>query len=201
MREVIAAMALLRERDKKWHKLKLIMCNSVFDSIESGNEMRALKKLIADYGLQRSVELHDEFMDPDDAMRKLREAEMVIFPYQKTDEGASGAVRFGMASGRMVMTSASRIFDDIADCVIRLDGYDAECFADGIQRYFDNKQDERYGGIRKQCYEWVREHDFRKVAGELEKLIYSLWQEKWFKMHGLNPRLPSIDGKSDFTHR
>ena len=54
-----------------------------------------------------------DFLDDDVAISTLSKCELLVFPYQNTNESASGAVRMGVASGAPIAVSPIPIFDDI----------------------------------------------------------------------------------------
>jgi hypothetical protein len=65
------------------------------------------------------------------------EAETIVSPYQETGESASGAVRYGLASGRAVAVIPLAIFDDVSLAVFRLPGFVPQQIADGITEIFN----------------------------------------------------------------
>ena len=56
---------------------------------------------------------------------------MVVFPYQQTQESASGAVRLGLASLVPVACTPLPIFDDVANATYQLSGITPEAIAEG----------------------------------------------------------------------
>lgn len=188
LREIVEAVRILKNKGGRWKELRLLMYNSAHDDPVSREEIKYVRGLVNKYNLQDAVEMHTEFLDIDDVIYGLRKAALVVYPYQDTSEGASGAVRNGLASGRPVMTSASRIFDDLASEIIKLSGYDPICIAEGIEHYFDNQDAPIYKKIRMSAHEWVINHSFDAVADHLEKVIFALHQQKWFESQGVQTR-------------
>ena len=62
-----------------------------------------------------------DFLDDDVVIATLAKCELLVFPYQNTNESASGAVRMGVASGVPIAVSPIPIFDDI-DGAIKMRG-------------------------------------------------------------------------------
>ena len=72
-----------------------------------------INSLIAKNNLQKRVRLVTEFLDDDVAIATLASCELLVFPYQNTNESASGAVRMGVAAGVPIAVSPIPIFDDV----------------------------------------------------------------------------------------
>lgn len=93
---------------------------------KSEEEKLACEKLIVDLDLQESVTFNTRFLSDDDSLALLGLAELIVYPYQYTQESASGAVRMGIAAGRPVVVTPLPIFIDVEDAVIQLPGIDFE---------------------------------------------------------------------------
>lgn len=68
-------------------------------------------------GLADFVHLATDFLDHDDALERLGACDVVVMPYEQTNESASAAIRFVLPLGRAMVTSALAIFEDVADIV------------------------------------------------------------------------------------
>ncbi|MBJ63211.1 MAG: hypothetical protein CMB55_00235 [Euryarchaeota archaeon] len=79
----------------------------------SGKMESKINSLIAKNNLQKRVRLVTEFLDDDVAIATLASCELLVFPYQNTNESASGAVRMGVAAGVPIAVSPIPIFDDV----------------------------------------------------------------------------------------
>jgi glycosyltransferase involved in cell wall biosynthesis len=64
-----------------------------------------------------AVRLVTDFLDPDDARDRLAAADVLVMPYEHTNESASGALRSVLPLGRAMVTSSLAIFDDVAEVV------------------------------------------------------------------------------------
>ena len=62
----------------------------------------------------------------------LSACDAIVFPYQQSEESASGAVRLGLAAGRPVLTTPLPIFADLSEIVYQLPGTEAWEIAEGI---------------------------------------------------------------------
>ncbi len=101
------------ERLPGWDQL-LLLCAT---REGSGKMENKINSLIKEKGLENRVKLVTEFLDDEIAIATLAKCELLAFPYQKTNESASGAVRMGVASGVPIVVSPIPIFDDIEGAI------------------------------------------------------------------------------------
>tara|TARA_B100001564_G_C20555502_1_gene631177 strand:+ start:57 stop:1100 length:1044 start_codon:yes stop_codon:yes gene_type:complete len=101
------------ERLPGWDQL-LLLCAT---REGSGKMEDKINSLIKEKGLENRVKLVTEFLDDEIAIATLAKCELLAFPYQKTNESASGAVRMGVASGVPIVVSPIPIFDDIEGAI------------------------------------------------------------------------------------
>lgn len=101
------------ERLPGWNEL-LLLCAT---REGSGKMENKINSLIDAKGLTDRVRLVTDFLDDDVAISTLSKCELLVFPYQNTNESASGAVRMGVASGAPIAVSPIPIFDDIEGAI------------------------------------------------------------------------------------
>ena len=131
LRELLGAFARLREQDPSLH---LLMLNALYPAWESEAELKACQDFIAASGLESSVTMRTDFLEEREALAMLSLSEVVVFPYQHTQESASGAVRLGLATGRAVAVSPLPIFDDVSTITSRLPGTTVEALSEGLSK-------------------------------------------------------------------
>jgi hypothetical protein len=133
--ELVEAMALLREGGVK---VRLLMVNADYGD-EGGVSLGLLGELrdsIERFGLEEHVESHTGFLRDEESLALISQGDVVVFPYTKTGESGSAAVRLGLASGRLVATTPLPIFDDVKDAVYQLPGVSARHIAQGLKALF-----------------------------------------------------------------
>ena len=101
------------ERLPGWNELILLCATRE----GSGNMENKINSLIKEKGLAGRVRLVTDFLDDDVAVATLAKCELLVFPYQNTNESASGAVRMGVAAGVPIAVSPIPIFDDIEGAI------------------------------------------------------------------------------------
>ena len=171
--ETIRAMPLLRE---KGLNARLLMLNAEYPVSESKILVDQAKQVLTQLGLEQSVTLCTEFMPDDEILARLAGADLIVFPYQDTGESASGAVRYGIASGRPVATSPQAIFDDIAALAFTLPAATPEGIAQGIHEIAE--QVRAQSGLAQEksraAERWRDEHRYSRLAERLYGMCRSL---------------------------
>lgn len=126
---LIRAFARLARMDADLH---LVMVTALYPNPVSDDEKRACLALVEQLGLQGRVTMVTDFLPDAESQSWLQMAELVVYPYQFTQESASGAVRGGLAAGRAVAVTPLPIFGDVQDAVHTLPGMDEADIAEGI---------------------------------------------------------------------
>ncbi len=97
----------------------------------TGKTLTKANSLITKLGLNDRVKLVTEFLEDGVAISSLSKCELLAFPYQNTNESASGAVRMGVASGSAITVTPIPIFDDVKGA-IRMTGCSVDHIASSI---------------------------------------------------------------------
>jgi glycosyltransferase involved in cell wall biosynthesis len=112
--------------------LQLLLLNALYPVPASDEAHAQLAARIRASRHADAIALVTDFLAEDTALGLLAQADAIVFPYQQTQESASGAVHFGLASGRPVATTPLAIFDDVAAATYRLPGTDPADIARGL---------------------------------------------------------------------
>lgn len=179
--QLIDAAALLRDRGQP---VRLRMVNAAFPAPVSTNLIMDLRTRIAKNKLGNLVELITDFLPDEESLAHLAPADLILFAYQQSGESASGAVRYGMASGRPVAVTPLAIFDDVADATFRLPGTDAESIANGIAATLEAIADGETDAMATldQAASWRAQHDYDAIGRRLHNICLAL--------HNRSPRRP-----------
>src|ERR1700745_3398258 len=110
----------------------LLMVNADYP-VPASQEVRdrclALTRLL---DIEGQVSLINQFLETEETLFLLSACDAIVFPYQQSQESASGAVRLGLAAGRPVLTTPLPVFADLAEVVQQLPGTDATAITEGI---------------------------------------------------------------------
>ncbi len=148
---------------------QLLLLNSLYPNPISEEEYKRCDELISRLGLAKKVKFITEFLSDEETLSLLRNADLIVFPYQKTQESSSAAVRVGLASGRPVAVTPLDIFDDVREAVHVLDGLDSVSIADGIARLL--KQQSESTELHQSARDWFNERDWTRLSTRLLNII------------------------------
>jgi glycosyltransferase involved in cell wall biosynthesis len=129
--EIVDALALVLNRGLD---IELLMVNAEYPDPEglSRDLIAAVEDRILELDIVEKVTLITDYLSDWRSIELLRSADLIVFPYQRTGESASGAVRMGLVSGRPVAVTPIPIFDDVRDAVFSLRGCTPEEIADSL---------------------------------------------------------------------
>ncbi|SMB98229.1 Glycosyltransferase involved in cell wall bisynthesis [Thermanaeromonas toyohensis ToBE] len=173
--ELIEAVAMLR---LEGFDVSLKMVNAEYPIPESAYLIQEAKKKIREFGISDFVKLTTNFLSDEDSLSLLADADLIVFPYQHTSESASGAVRYGLATGRPVAVTPLAIFDDVSPAVFYLPGFTPKEIAQGIkQLLLDIAADTEPIRAKKEVAKrWVKEHQYSRLGNRLYGMLCALRQ-------------------------
>jgi glycosyltransferase involved in cell wall biosynthesis len=166
LRELIEAFSILLRDVPNGH---LLMLNALYPAEESQNEYEACMSAIQAHWLKTHVTLNTNYLSDREIVAQLGTADLVVYPYQNTQESASAAVRLGLASLAPVACTPLPIFDDVAAITHRLPGLGPIDLAAGIAGLLgDEKELFRLADAQRA---WVAAHSWAAVSQRLDGLI------------------------------
>jgi glycosyltransferase involved in cell wall biosynthesis len=145
------------------------MCNSSYPAPASDQVIWTCQTLIEKNGASSSVTLGTAHLSEEQIHAHLSAADLIVFPYQTTQESASGAIRFALASRRPVVVTPLSIFDDVEELVQRLPGCTAEQMAVGLHGLLENPGLLRARQARQE--EWLDAHAWRRISQRLWNML------------------------------
>ncbi|TXI92997.1 MAG: glycosyltransferase [Burkholderiaceae bacterium] len=167
--QLIEAFAQL---DHERHRYHLLMVNALYPSPISDVELRHCQNFIRDLGLVDKVSLLTEYLPDGDTKAILANADLIVFPYQATQESSSAAVRTGLATGRPVAVTPLAIFDDVKGAVRYLDGTDPQSIATSLSRMLDAEGVETLSLEQDELRQrWFAERDWKVLSQRLLNMI------------------------------
>jgi len=171
--EVLQAVALLRDSGKT---VNLKMINSEYPVDFSADLVNVLKTQIAALGLTEQVILESRFLADAESLAQLQSADLVVFAYHPTSESASGAVRYGLASGRPTLVTNLPVFEELGETVWRVDGHSPEQLASRIWGVLEEiRSNSPLHQERAQlANDWRDHHKYSWLSERLDGLIMGL---------------------------
>ncbi|MCA0012520.1 glycosyltransferase [Mesorhizobium sp. B292B1B] len=170
---LIRAVGLLR---KNGVEVRLRMVNAEYANPQSRQLINQALELINDLGLDRHVEIHTEFLDDQESLALLADADLIVFPYENTGESSSAAVRHGIAAERPVAVTPLPIFDDVREAVFELPGHDAESISVGIRNLLAELAINSSSAKQKasDAERWRAAHQQKRLSARLEGMLKAL---------------------------
>ncbi|MCK9510957.1 MAG: glycosyltransferase [Pigmentiphaga sp.] len=166
MQALIEAFARLAVRQPDLH---LLLVCALYPNDSSRREKADCEALIGALGLQGRVTMINDFLPDAESLAWLQMADVIVFPYQYTQESSSAAVRGGLAAGRPVLATPLDIFDDVAGGVEFLSGTDAETMAVDLEAWL--RDGEALEGLRLKGVRWCDARRWSRVSTRLLNLI------------------------------
>lgn len=178
--QLIKAVALVRDQGAH---VALEMVNAEYPVRSSVDAIAAARAQIAALGLHDHITLETGFLDDADSFARLSRTDALVFPYQKTAESASGAIRQALALDRPVIATPLRIFDDVDSLILRLPGTTAQDIAHGLYpiiRALRSPEAEpeiatRLGTARTNTSHWRQSHAYQELGPRLWRQICTLY--------------------------
>ena len=166
----------------------LLMLNADYPNVESQEQRERCLALVRLLELEGHLRLINEFLDIEETLFLLSACDAIVFPYQRSEESASGAVRLGLAAGRPVLTTPLSIFSDLSEIVYQLPGIEAREIAEGILSLLDNE--DRKTEILQRQQDWVRANSWAAQAARISNIIQGCFEDA----HGVELRTPEQAG-------
>lgn len=171
--EVLDAVQLLHRRGRK---VRLLMLNAEYPVPDSVALVTELRRRIVQLGVAPHVEFCSDFLPDAEALELLSRTDLVLFPYQGTQESASAAVRHALATKRPILVTPAPIFDDLGNAVFRSDGCGPEALASSIIRTLEllSEDGDAARAVEAAATAWRSAHDVSMLGRRLEAMAVGL---------------------------
>lgn len=175
--ELVDAVFLLRQNGLN---ISLKMVNAEYPDPDSTRLIREAIQKIQDLGLSDDVQMVTDFLSDTESLALLSEANIIVYPYQSTGESASGAVRHGIATGRLVAVTPLEIFDDVSSAVYYLPGQTPEKIAEGIRTLLREiaLESEFIARIKNEADQWRNAHRYSHLGRRFYGILQALGMRK-----------------------
>ncbi len=185
--ELVEAVSHLRDAGRN---VQLRMVNAEYPVGESRQLIEAAKDQIERFGLSNVVEMETRFLSDEMALSKLSECDLIVFGYQRSSESASGAVRYGLISGRPVAVTPLEIFSDVAPYSVELPGISPTEIAEGISDIIDRMRggggpalDPDLQDILDRSRAYCNDRSYAVLGPRLKGMLTALWDDQQNGLH------------------
>ncbi len=167
--KLIRALPHLR---KEWPNVRLRLVNAEYDSPVSVNEIAACKALAQSIGVDDMIDWNTAFQADNDSLALLAECDLLVMPYDESNESASGAVRIALASGTPVAVTPAAIFDELGEAVFRFSGFEQALIDQDIACLLRDQQTRRQK--QESASVWLSQRQWPVLARRMNGMLRGL---------------------------
>jgi len=164
--ELIEAFAMV---EKTLPNAKLLLVNSLYPAKESKEYYDICISKIEELQLSQKIQIQTAFLSDEESFKLLDTAHLLVMPYRKTNESASGAIRYAVSTLKPVLCTPQPIFNDVKDIVHFMSGYSSSNMAKDILKLANNEA--LLNSNLKKQEQWIQEHDWKSIAKKLQNLL------------------------------
>jgi glycosyltransferase involved in cell wall biosynthesis len=164
--EVIQAVALLK---REYPNILYIACCAIYDADISKDYYNKCMQLIKKLQLEENVKIIGDFLKPEESILLLQSCDAFIMPYNKTEESASGAVRFCIAARRPIVVTKQSIFSEFENCTLQIEDNSVDNIVTGINEILVKEKYEYYN----QAVDHAADESTWKSVGEKYIKLYN----------------------------
>ncbi len=146
-----------------------------------GKYFSELSSLIIKHDLVDRITINNEYLDELCLLQKLNEADILIYPYQETNESSSSAVRDGIILGKPILVTPNKIFSDVDSCVVTLDGFSNINIVEGIIKLINDIHFKSFEEVQNHSliiHNWSLEHCSSRLSFRLMAILKGLHREE-----------------------
>ena len=170
--ELIKSVPLLKKANIDFHI-------NIFSSIYNKDYYYVydeLLNLIQSLGVEKEVTLEKDFLSSDHILSELSQQDLIVFPYQASNESSSASVRDALASFKPVLVTPLPIFDDVSGLVDYLPGKSPSELANGILSWYKifKANPEDIFKLQFKRAKLINSRSFSRLSHRLSSIINSL---------------------------
>lgn len=138
----------------------------------AGTEIETCKALARSIGADDAIDWNTDFLADNNSLALLSDCDLLILPYDESNESASGAVRIALASGTPVAVTPAAIFDELGEAVFRFSGFEQDLIDQDIVRLLRDEQARRQK--QNDAFAWLSQRQWPALARRLNGLLRGL---------------------------
>lgn len=171
--ECIKAIAILQ---KEYPDILFLVVSALYPIDESKNYFEKCRNTVLKSGLEKNVIFFPEFMDDVKSNTILQASDIIVMPYQQTNESSSAATKFALSAKRPIIVTDIQIFDEYNDEVFKINTGSPEDIADGIQKVLKDKELQQ--NLVNKVENRIKAENWNRITQEYEKIIYTVQAAK-----------------------
>jgi glycosyltransferase involved in cell wall biosynthesis len=162
---VMMTIRVIAELRARYPGLRYRGWHAMYPGTESEEHFAACLEEASRLGIADAIEIDTAFRPTEELIASLSRTDLIMLPYEPSEEGASAAVNLALSSRRPVLVSASRIFHSVASVVEVVPQHDAKAYANAVARLLEDR--ERAAALVRRAGSWVDEHSYPQAARRL----------------------------------
>ena len=170
-KELIVAADILKSNGINFHL-------TIHSSIYNDSYLWVYEDLLEhvnNLGLGEFISISNKYIPSNQIVSLLSQSDLIVYPYQHSNESSSASVRDGLATLKPVMVTPISLFDDVSNLVDYFSGISPEDLANGMTAWCKNNsiKDERRG-ISSERKSLICNRYFSKISYRLSSIIRSI---------------------------
>lgn len=174
--ELIKAMKII---ESSGLDIKLNMYNCQYPIPESGELIERAQNYIQKFKLNKVINLVTTYQSDEEIAEKIALCDLMVFPYQKSDESSSAAVRTALGLSIPILVTPLEIFEELQHLSFKIDGFSHQQIASDIIKSLGNLYGElnQYKRFIEELDEWKSKYSFSSVGYQLEGMIKAYYRD------------------------
>jgi glycosyltransferase involved in cell wall biosynthesis len=155
-----------------WPRLRLRLLNAEYPVAESAAEIGRCRALAESLGLRDAIEWDTEFRPTEQYLPLLSQCDLLVLPYDHTEESTSAALRGALVSGVPTAVTPVEIFEEADGAVFRFAALDVNSVKSGLDALLRDRQ--KRLNLQQSASAWLAEHDWGVLAERLSGMVSGL---------------------------
>ena len=175
--ELIEAFNIAADKDEH---IELFMYNAEYPAAVSKNSIDIAQDKIRKSEHRKRIHLDIGFHSDEESFKQLSDADIIVYPYQRSNESASGAVRYGIAAGALVLVTPLSVFSNVAPAVTQFSGFDPSSLSNDILKYSKliRENSTEIIEMKKRQASWAEAHSYLNIGYVYKNMLQSLFLNK-----------------------
>jgi glycosyltransferase involved in cell wall biosynthesis len=171
--KLMRAVAELRPR---WPAIRLRLVTAEFPDQKSRETITSLRQLANDLGLADAIEWHTAFLPVETITKLLSECDLLVLPYDQSQDSASGAARICLSSLAPTLATRVQIFEEMQHAFAGIDTNDPVLLANEINSLLQDENARE--DIQQRMATWLSDFDWKSMMGLMTGMIQGLASQR-----------------------
>jgi glycosyltransferase involved in cell wall biosynthesis len=158
---------------QKGLNIKLKMYNAKYNDEASNHLIAQAQEKISNYNLENYIDLNTDYCSDEYSIEELSKTNLVVYPYLKTGESSSAAVRMAIAAKTNIAVTPQSIFDELSEFVFIMPGDSVEDLVKGLEDTILTIQNdkEKIDNMKIKMLEFREKNLYTKMSNNIKGLL------------------------------